>query len=63
MKYDRLKEKKLLTLEEISFIYPFSKRTIQRYLKDKNFPYYKIAGKLYFKIEDIDEWIKEFKVN
>ncbi|WP_341456365.1 helix-turn-helix domain-containing protein, partial [Chryseobacterium gleum] len=36
-----------------------SSRTLQRYRSDKKLPYYTISGKLYYKLSDVHQLIRE----
>lgn len=52
--------KKLITDKEASSRYGYSQEWFRkrRYQKKKP-PYYKIEGKIYYDIEELDQWFKE----
>lgn len=55
--------KRLFTSREVLEMYPFKRTTLYYFMNKNNFPYYKIGRRNYFLLEEIDEWIKEHKVN
>lgn len=59
---DEIYKRKLITLPELLELYPFKESTIRFYMGKREFPYYKIGKKTYFRIEDVEEWIDEHKV-
>ena len=56
-------DKKLMTLIEAADYLQISKWTVYRWIKEKNFPVYKIGGVDRFKKEEIDHWLSACKRN
>ena len=52
----------LLTLPQLSDYIGLAKQTIYKYSYSKTIPHYKTGKKLVFKKEEIDEWLKTFKI-
>lgn len=57
-----LQSKKLLNLEELSTYIGFAKGSIYNLVSRNEIPYYKRGSKIYFDREEIDTWIRSFKV-
>ena len=55
---DKIGEK-LFDNQDLCLMLNVTKKTMQRYRRDKIIPYYKIKGKIYYKIADIQSLIKK----
>lgn len=49
----------LLDNQDVLQILKISSRSLQRYRTDKKLPYYTISGKLYYKLSDVHQFIRE----
>ncbi|MEF9477317.1 helix-turn-helix domain-containing protein [Chryseobacterium sp. 1B4] len=49
----------LLDNQDVLQLLKISSRSLQRYRTDKKLPYYTISGKLYYKISDVHQLIRE----
>lgn len=49
----------LLDNQDVLEILKISNRSLQRYRSEKKLPYYTISGKLYYKLSDVHEFIRE----
>ncbi|WP_137905842.1 helix-turn-helix domain-containing protein [Chryseobacterium sp. 2VB] len=49
----------LLDNQDVLQLLKISSRTLQRYRSDKKLPYYTISGKLYYKLSDVHQLIRE----
>ncbi|MCD9616033.1 MULTISPECIES: helix-turn-helix domain-containing protein [Chryseobacterium] len=49
----------LLDNQDVLQMLKISSRTLQRYRSDKKLPYYTISGKLYYKLSDVHQLIRE----
>ena len=58
---ERLREK-LLTLKDLADYLNISRRTVYRLLNGESLPAYRIGKNMRFKREDIDEWLKDQKI-
>ena len=56
------KMKKYVSLVELTQIIPFSKNTIKKYIEDEGLPALKVDKKLIFNIDEVEIWLKRFKV-
>ena len=61
--YTELKSKEWLDNQDVCFILKISKRTLQYYRERGTIPYSQIDRKIYYKREDIDNFIKKNSVN
>lgn len=53
----------LLDNQDVLQLLKISSRTLQRYRSEQKLPYYSISGKLYYKLSDVHQLIREsFKV-
>ena len=49
----------LLDNQDVLQLLKISSRSLQRYRTDKKLPYYTISGKLYYKLSDVHQLIRE----
>lgn len=49
----------LLDNQDVLHILKISNRSLQRYRSEKKLPYYTISGKLYYKLSDVHQFIRE----
>ncbi|WP_185248283.1 helix-turn-helix domain-containing protein [Chryseobacterium bernardetii] len=49
----------LLDNQDVLQLLKISPRSLQRYRTDKKLPYYTISGKLYYKLSDVHQLIRE----
>ena len=49
----------LLDNQDVLQLLKISSRSLQRYRSDKKLPYYTISGKLYYKLSDVHQLIRE----
>ena len=49
----------LLDNQDVFQLLKISSRSLQRYRTDKKLPYYTISGKLYYKLSDVHQLIRE----
>ena len=49
----------LLDNQDVLHLLKISSRSLQRYRTDKKLPYYTISGKLYYKLSDVHQLIRE----
>ncbi|MDF0720572.1 helix-turn-helix domain-containing protein [Kaistella sp. PBT33-4] len=49
----------LLDNQDVLQLLKISSRSLQRYRTDKKLPYYSISGKLYYKMSDVHQLIRE----
>ncbi|ROH94825.1 DNA-binding protein [Chryseobacterium cucumeris] len=49
----------LLDNKDVLQLLKISSRSLQRYRTDKKLPYYTISGKLYYKLSDVHQLIRE----
>ncbi|MBM7420226.1 MULTISPECIES: helix-turn-helix domain-containing protein [Chryseobacterium] len=49
----------LLDNQDVLQLLKISSRSLQRYRTDKRLPYYTISGKLYYKLSDVHQLIRE----
>lgn len=49
----------LLDNQDVMELFKISARSLQRYRSDGKLPYYTISGKLYYKLTDVHEFIRE----
>lgn len=49
----------LLDNQDVLQLLKISSRTLQRYRSDKKLPYYTISGKLYYKLSDVHQLIRD----
>ncbi len=49
----------LLDNQDVLQLLKISSRSLQRYRTDKKLPYYAISGKLYYKLSDVHQLIRE----
>jgi len=49
----------LLDNQDVLQLLKISARSLQRYRTDKKLPYYTISGKLYYKLSDVHQLIRE----
>ena len=61
--YTELKSKEWLDNQDVCLILKISKRTLQYYRERGTIPYSQIDRKIYYKREDIDNFIKKNSVN
>ena len=54
---------KLLTLKDLAEYLNVSRRTIYRLLNGEKLPAYRVGKHRRFKREDIDEWLKDQKID
>ncbi len=50
---------KLLDNQDVLQLLKISSRSLQRYRTDKKLPYYTISGKLYYKLSDVHQLIRQ----
>ena len=55
-------EKKWMTTSELAKYLTLAKGTIRNWVCQNKIPYYKQYGKLYFNIQEIDNWMMASKV-
>jgi len=55
--------KNYLSLEEAGKYLGLSKKTLYQFTHKKTIPYYKPNNKVYFKVEDLDNWINKNRVS
>lgn len=53
----------LLNNQGLMLIFKTSARSLQRYRSDGRLPYYTISGKIYYKLSDVHQFIREFLFN
>ncbi|MFA7617222.1 MAG: helix-turn-helix domain-containing protein [Weeksellaceae bacterium] len=58
-KYTRIDGEELLDNQDILQMLKISNRTLQRYRSIGKLPYYTISGKLYYKLSDVHQFIRE----
>ena len=49
----------LLDNQDVLQMLKISSRTLQRYRSDKKIPYYTISGKLYYKLSDVHQLVRD----
>ncbi|APA93636.1 MULTISPECIES: helix-turn-helix domain-containing protein [Myroides] len=49
----------LLDNQDVLQILKISSRSLQRYRSDKKLPYYRLKGKIYYKLSDIQQFIRD----
>lgn len=49
----------LLDNQDVLQLLKISSRTLQRYRSDKKLPYYTISGKIYYKLSDVHQLIRD----
>jgi excisionase family DNA binding protein len=54
--------KNIFTAEEAAEYCGYSIRTIYRLTADREIPHYKRSGKIFFRREELDDWLTECKV-
>lgn len=60
--YEEMKVEKWVNLEDVAKHLSISQDTVRTWIKEEKLPYYR-AGKRYkFKISEIDEWVREGKI-
>lgn len=57
-----MKENELLTRKELAEFLRISIATLQTMMKNREIPFYKINKRIIFKKSDIDEWLKQRKI-
>lgn len=58
-KYIEVDGEVLLDNQDVLQLLKISSRSLQRYRTDKKLPYYTISGKLYYKLSDVHQLIRE----
>ncbi|WDF46002.1 helix-turn-helix domain-containing protein [Chryseobacterium sp. KACC 21268] len=58
-KYIEIDGEVLLDNQDVLQLLKISSRSLQRYRTDKKLPYYTISGKLYYKLSDVHQLIRE----
>jgi len=58
-KYTRIDGEELLDNQDLLQMLKISNRTLQRYRSIGKLPYYTISGKLYYKLSDVHQFIRE----
>ena len=58
-KYIEIDGDVLLDNQDVLQLLKISSRSLQRYRTDKKLPYYTISGKLYYKLSDVHQLIRE----
>ena len=58
-KYIEIDGEQLLDNQDVLQLLKISSRSLQRYRTDKKLPYYTISGKLYYKLSDVHQLIRE----
>ena len=53
-------DKKEYTSNELCLKYGISRVTLDRYKKNKNFPYYKRGRSVFFLIDEVEKWFEEY---
>ena len=60
--YEEMQVEKWVNLEDVAKRLSISQDTVRTWIKEGKLPYYR-AGKRYkFKISEIDEWVREGKI-
>ena len=60
--YEEMQVEKWVNLEDVAKHLSISQDTVRTWIKEGKLPYYR-AGKTYkFKISEIDEWVREGKI-
>ncbi|MDM1094739.1 helix-turn-helix domain-containing protein [Myroides odoratimimus] len=49
----------LLDNQDVLQILKISSRSLQRYRSDKKLPYYRLKGKIYYKLSDVQQFIRD----
>ncbi|MDM1415695.1 helix-turn-helix domain-containing protein [Myroides odoratimimus] len=49
----------LLDNQDVLQILKISPRSLQRYRSDKKLPYYRLKGKIYYKLSDVQQFIRD----
>jgi len=57
-KYIEIDGEQLLDNQDVLQLLKISSRSLQRYRTDKKLPYYTISGKLYYKLSDVHQLIR-----
>ena len=52
-----------LTINDVAEYLKFSKETIQRWVQDREIPFYRIRKRIRFRLSDLEKWIAEGGVN
>ncbi|KXH81626.1 helix-turn-helix domain-containing protein [Chryseobacterium kwangjuense] len=58
-KFIEIDGEQLLDNQDVLQLLKISSRSLQRYRTDKKLPYYTISGKLYYKLSDVHQLIRE----
>ncbi|MGE8555604.1 MAG: helix-turn-helix domain-containing protein [Chryseobacterium jejuense] len=58
-KFIEVDGEQLLDNQDVLQLLKISSRSLQRYRTDKKLPYYTISGKLYYKLSDVHQLIRE----
>ncbi|MDM1039126.1 helix-turn-helix domain-containing protein [Myroides odoratimimus] len=49
----------LLDNQDVLQILKISSRSLQRYRSDKKLPYYRLKGKIYYKLSDVQQFVRD----
>jgi len=52
----------LLTIDQAAKYLCLSKSTIYKMTAERSIPHFKLSKRIYFKAQDLDEWVKNYKV-
>ncbi len=58
-KFIEIDGEQLLDTQDVLQLLKISSRSLQRYRTNKKLPYYTISGKLYYKLSDVHQLIRE----
>ncbi|HCY75959.1 MAG TPA: hypothetical protein DHV28_08550 [Ignavibacteriales bacterium] len=62
LRFDKPNESDVLGVDEASKYLKLSKPTIYKLTMDREIPHYKLGKRLYFRKEEIDQWINRGKI-
>ena len=60
--YEEMQVEKWVNLEDVAKHLSISQDTVRTWIKEGKLPYYRAGNRYKFKISEIDEWVREGKI-